>query len=331
MEQSTRKKGVIMRETYEGRSLRERIGMTVWPTDPTTLVAVLAQIEEAGVDHVWVPFGPPWSPDLLTVLAAAAARTSHLKLGTAIVPVYSRHPVLLALQALSLSQLAPQRLRLGLGVGAPELAKRVYGVDMESPLSYLREYVQVLRPLLQQGEVHHQGHFFTADILLPAVTPIPIFMAALGPAAFRLAGELADGVLPFLCPIPYVLDTALPALREGAAAASRPRPPIVAHVPVALTEDRAVALQVGRQAFTAHTTYPFYRKMFVAAGFSTQEIDAVSDTFVERLLVFGSVSQIKDRLLEWLGRGVDALTIGPVWVSDAAQERSRLAQLIGQL
>jgi hypothetical protein len=71
--------------------------------------------------------------------------------------------------------------------------------------------------------------------------------------------------------------------------------------------------------------------MFLAAGFSTQEIDTVSDTFVERLLVFGSVHQIKDRLLEVLGRGVDELTIGPVWVSDAAQERSHLAQLIGQL
>lgn len=130
-----------MEDMYEDRSLRERVGMTIWSTDPTTLVTVLAEVEEAGVHHIWVPFGPPWSPDLLTVLAAAAARTTHLKLGTAIVPVYSRHPVLLALQALSLSHLAPQRLRLGLGVGAPELAKRVYGVDMESPLSYLREYI----------------------------------------------------------------------------------------------------------------------------------------------------------------------------------------------
>ena len=320
-----------MEKMYEDRALRERVGMTVWSTDPTTLVTVLAEVEQAGVDHVWVPFGPPWSPDLLTVLAAAAVRTTHLKLGAAIVPVYSRHPVLLALQALSLGDLAPQRLRLGLGIGAPELAKRVYGVEMESPLSYLREYIQVLRPLLHQGEVHHQGHFFTADIALPTSTQIPIFMAALGPAAFRLAGELADGVLPFLCPIPYLLNTALPALHEGASAAGRLRPPIVAHVPVALTEDRATAFQVGRQAFTAHTTYPFYRKMFVAAGFSTQEIETVSDTFVERLLVFGSVSQIKDRLLELLGRGIDELTIGPVWVSDAAQERSRLAQLIGQL
>ncbi len=138
-------------------------------------------------------------------------------------------------------------------------------------------------------------------------------MAALGPAAFRLAGEVADGVLPFLCPIPYLLSTALPALHEGATAAGRPRPPIAAHVPVALTEDRATALRVGRQAFTAQTTYPFYRKMFVAAGFSIQEIDAVSDTFVESLLVFGSVSQIKDRLLELLGRAALHLARRTFW------------------
>jgi alkanesulfonate monooxygenase SsuD/methylene tetrahydromethanopterin reductase-like flavin-dependent oxidoreductase (luciferase family) len=161
-----------MQETYETRALRERVGMTVWPTDPSKLVAVLTELEEMGIDHVWVPFGPPWRPDLPTILAAAMMRTTHLKIGTAIVSVYSRHPVLLALQALSLSQLAPQRLRLGLGIGTSELAKRIYGIDMKSPLSYVREYVHVLRPLLEQGEVHHEGYFFTADIALPAATPM---------------------------------------------------------------------------------------------------------------------------------------------------------------
>jgi alkanesulfonate monooxygenase SsuD/methylene tetrahydromethanopterin reductase-like flavin-dependent oxidoreductase (luciferase family) len=102
-------------------------------------------------------------------------------------------------------------------------------------------------PLLQQGEIHHRGHFFSADLSLPAPAPIPVLMAALGPAAFRLAGEIADGILPFLCPIPYLLNTALPTLCAGAAALGRPRPPIVAHVPVALTEDRATALRAGRE------------------------------------------------------------------------------------
>src|SRR4051812_38891276 len=105
------------------RSLRERVGRTVMPAHPATLVTTLVEVEGAGVDHVWVPVGPLWSPDLLTTLAAAAARTTHLKLGTSIVQVSTRHPVLMAQQVLSLQQLAPGRLRLGIGTGAPELAK----------------------------------------------------------------------------------------------------------------------------------------------------------------------------------------------------------------
>src|SRR5579864_6569113 len=163
------------------RSLRERVGMTVSPADPATLVATLVEIEEAGVDHIWVGFGPPWNPDLLTTLAAAAMRTTHLTLGTAIVQIFSRHPVLLAQQALSLNSLSKGRLQLGIGTSSPAFAKLVYGVEMEPPLAYLREYVQVLRPLLQQGEVHHQGRYFTVDASLQASSQVPLLIAALGP------------------------------------------------------------------------------------------------------------------------------------------------------
>src|SRR5258708_22034273 len=212
-----------MEQKEEDRSLRERVGLSVMPADPATLVATFVEIERAGVDHIWVG-GPPWNPDLLTTLAAAAMRTTHLKLGTAIVQIFSRHPVLLAQQALSLNALVPGRLRLGIGTSSPEFAKHVYGVEMESPLFYLREYVQVLRPLLQQGEVHHQGRYFTVDASLQASSQVPLLIAALGPVAFRLAGEIADGALSALCPIPYLLNSSLPALSACAGAAGRPRP-----------------------------------------------------------------------------------------------------------
>ena len=320
-----------MENKEEVRSLRERVGMTVGPGDPATHVAAIVEIEGAGVDHVWIGFGPPWSPDLLTTLATAAARTTQLKLGTSIVPVPTRHPVLMAQQALSFSRLAPGRLRLGIGTGSPELAKRTYGIEMNAPLAYLREYAQVLRPLLEQGEVHHQGRYFTVDVSLQAASQVPLLISALGPAAFRLAGEIADGALPYMCPIPYLLNTALPALSAGAAKAGRPRPPVVAHVPVAFAEDRATALQIGRQAMSFYPKIRVYRNMFIAAGFSEQEINTVSDSFVEGLLVFGDESRIRDRLLELLSMGVDELTISLIPVSDAAQERTRLARLIGQL
>lgn len=196
-----------MEQKKENRPLRGRVGLSVAPADPAMLVAALVEIEETGVGHIWVG-GPPWNPDLLTTLAATAMRTTHLTLGTAIVQIFSRHPVLLAQQALSLNALARGRLRLGIGTSSPAFAKLVYGVEMEPPLAYLREYVQVLRLLLQQGEVHHQGHYFTVDASLQASSQVPLLIAALGPVAFRLAGEIADGALPALCPIPYLLNTA---------------------------------------------------------------------------------------------------------------------------
>ncbi|GHO51036.1 LLM class flavin-dependent oxidoreductase [Ktedonospora formicarum] len=319
-----------MEQKEEVRSFQERVGISVVPTDPTTLVTSLIEIEDAGVDHIWVG-GPPWNPDLLTILAAAAMRTKSLKLGTAIVQVFLHHPVQLAQQALSLHALAPGRLRLGIGTSSPEFAKHVYGIEMESPLSYLREYVQILRPLLHQGEIHHQGRYFATEVSLQASSQLPVFIAALGPRAFRLSGEVADGALPVMCPIPYLLNTALPAMRTGASAAGRACPPIVAHVPVAFTEDRATALRIGRQAMSIYQTRSAYRNMFVAAGFSQQEIDSVSDSFIESLLVFGDESKIRDRLLELLSMGIDELTIGLIPISDAVSEGNRLARLIGRL
>jgi alkanesulfonate monooxygenase SsuD/methylene tetrahydromethanopterin reductase-like flavin-dependent oxidoreductase (luciferase family) len=202
---------------------------------------------------------------------------------------------------------------------------------MKAPLAYLRNYIQILHPLLQQGEVHHQEPPFITDVKLSAASQTPLYISALGPAAFRLAGEIADGALPFLCPIPYLLNTAIPALGEGAATVGRLRPPVVAHLPVAITKDRVVALQAARQLLGFYTTLPTYRNMFIAAGFSEQEISTTSDTLMESLIVSGDEHQIKDRLQEVLSSEIDSLAINIVPISDVAQEGIRLAHLVSNL
>jgi F420-dependent oxidoreductase-like protein len=318
-----------MTQKHDNRPLRERVSIML--TAEPTLATKLIEIEEAGVDHIWVANGPVTSPDVLTQLAAAAARTSRLKLGTSIIPVSTRHPVFLAQQALGFNQIAPDRLLLGVGPGSSLLAKQAYNMEMKAPLAYLREYVQVLRQALQQGEVHYQGRFFTANVALPVSAQIPILVSALGPSAFRLAGELADGALSFMCPIPYLLDTALPTMSAGAAAAGRPRPKLVVHVPVALSEDRAAAFQAARQVIGFFGKLPAYYNMFLAAGLSEEEINTVSDSFIELLLVYGSESKIKDRLLELLATDIDELVFSFIGVSDAEQESVCLTRLIGQL
>ena len=202
---------------------------------------------------------------------------------------------------------------------------------MEKPLAYLREYVEVLRPLLDEGEVHHRGRYFTTDASLQGSSRVPLLISALGPVAFRLAGEIADGALPALAPIPYLLNTAAPAMRAGAVAAGRESPPVIANVAVAFTEDRASALRAGRQALAFPSTLPTYRRMYMAAGFTEQEITTIADSFVEGLIVFGEEGKIKDRLLELLSTEIDELIVSVVPVVDAGQEEMRLARLIGRL
>jgi alkanesulfonate monooxygenase SsuD/methylene tetrahydromethanopterin reductase-like flavin-dependent oxidoreductase (luciferase family) len=314
-------------QKQEKHSLSARVGLHLYPHPQ--MIDPLIQVEDAGVDHVWISSGPSSSPDLLTTLAVAAGHTSRLKFGTSILHAPARHPVFLAQQALSFQAIAPERLLLGVGTGSPALAKQLYGREVTPQLAYLREYVQVLRQVLHQGEVHHQGRFFTTDARLPASAHIPVLISALGPQAFRVAGEVADGALPYACPIPYLLNTALPAMNAGAAAASRPRPPLVAQVSIAFTEDRAIALEAGRQtlSFAARD----YRTMFLGAGFSEWEIDTVADSFVEKLIIFGSESKIKDHLQELLATEIDELAVSLVGVSDPAQELVRLARLMSQL
>ncbi|GHO96870.1 LLM class F420-dependent oxidoreductase [Reticulibacter mediterranei] len=312
------------------RSLRERVGMLVELDSPKTLVDAIVEIEQAGVEQIWVG-APPWKLEMLTALTAAAMRTSHIKLGTSVLQIFARHPVLLAQQALSLEALAPGRLRLGIGTSAPELGKSIYGVEIERPLAYLREYVQVLRSLLQSGEVHHQGRYFTTDVSLEASAEIPLLIAALGPRAYHLAGEIADGAISARCPIPYLLDTALPAMREGATAAGRPRPPIMANVSVAFTQDRAIAFEIGRKRFGMASRVPFYRNMYLRAGFSPQEIDTASDRFIENLLIFGDEGKIRESFLNLLGTELDELRVTVLTVSDPARERTRLTKIIGNL
>ncbi len=178
--------------------------------------------EVAGVRQVWMG-QPPTGPDTLTVLAAAAVRTTTIRLGTAIVPTYPRHPLALAQQALALFDLAPERLRLGVGPSHLPFIEGIYGLPMPSPLAHLREYVTVLRAALWQGQVHHQGRFYQVQASLPRTPRTPILISALREKSFHLAGELADGAISWMCPVPYLLEKALPALQAGAAKSGRPR------------------------------------------------------------------------------------------------------------
>lgn len=316
--------------TSEQRSIRERVGLAILGSDAPSTVAAISAAESAGVRQIWTT-QVPTTPDALTVFAAATVQTTQIRLGTSIVPTYPRHPLTLAQQALALNDLGPGRLQLGIGSSHRPIIEGVYGIPMTAPLEHLREYVTVVRKLLWEGSVDYRGRFYTVKSTLPRTPQTPILISALREGAFHLAGEIADGAISWVCPVPYLLNKALPALRAGAASAGRAVPPLVAHVPVALSEDRQAVFAAARQQLGRYGKLPFYASMFADAGFPVAADGTLSDALVENLVVLGNENVVAARLAALLAQGLDELLIMPITVAHPAEELGQLTRLIGKL
>jgi F420-dependent oxidoreductase-like protein len=309
---------------------RERIGLAISGVDAAAAVAAIVAAESAGVRQVWMTQGGP-SPDTLSLFAAAMVQTSSIRLGTAIIPTYPRHPLAMAQQALALGDLAPGRLRLGVGPSHRPIIEGTYGIPMTAPLEHLNEYVGVLRAALWEGKVDYHGRFFTVKTTLPRTPHTPILISALRTGAFQLAGEIADGAISWVCPVPYLIEKALPALRTGATSRDRAAPPLIAHVPVALSQDHQVVLDVARKQLGHYGRLPFYRSMFADAGFPVSSDGILSDALLDNLVVSGDEATVTTRLTDLLAQGLDELLVMPIAITDIATEQAKLAALIGQL
>ena len=327
------------------KSIKDRVGFVVGGerivsrrTSAPTAIKQIVAAEEAGIRQIWMNQA---YLDNLTIFAAAATKTSEVRLGTAVVPTYPRHPLALAQQVLALNDIAPGRLRLGIGPSHNSIIEGIFGLPQRKPLVHLREYVEVLRGVLWEGKVNHHGEFFNVVVtpggLLtsPNTARLPILVSALGEKAFQLAGEIADGALSWFCPVPYLLHAALPALRKGAAMAGRSAspPPLVAHVLVALTTDRNLAMAAGHQFMDiyARLPLPFYVKMFTSAGFPTTLSSAVPDTLVDNLVISGNEDTVTARFSELLASGLDELMVTVLPIKDTDDEQLRLMHSIADL
>jgi F420-dependent oxidoreductase-like protein len=307
--------------------VRERVGVSIQSPDVPSAISRIREAEDAGISQVWMTSSVG---DILTLFAAAATQTTRVRFGTSIVPVYPRHPLVMAQQAATIEALAPGRIRLGVGTSHRHLMENIYGLSMPSPLAYLREYVEVMRQGLWGGRVDHQGRFFKVNSSFLQMR-IPLLISALGEQAFRLAGEISDGAISWMCPVPYLLDKALPALQAGAKAKGRSAPPLVAHIPVALSTDVAAVQKAATPRVSFYTKAPFYAHMFAAAGFPIGEDGSGVDTLVKELVVAGNEAQVGQRLQELLASGLDELLLMQIPVADETREREQLLQVIASL
>ncbi|HUG17154.1 MAG TPA: LLM class flavin-dependent oxidoreductase [Thermomicrobiales bacterium] len=312
------------------RRRRERVGFNVRRKEPTEALGVIKQAEDAGVDTIWMTMSST-GVDTLTLFAAAAMRAERVRLGTSIVPAFTRHPLSLATQALALHDLAPGRVRLGIGTShGPSFAKP-YGLSLDRPIERFREYLQVARPAIHEGRVAFSGEFYQVDATLPHGTDVPLLVSALRQNAWELAGELSDGGISWLCPVDFLLDEALPAMQRGAERAGRETPPLIAHVPVALMSDRADARAAMRSQLPGYGRLPFYARMFAASGYPVGPNGEYSDALLDRLVVSGSDQSVAAQLTELLDRGLDELLVMLVHGPDQPAEEDRLMRLLSRL
>lgn len=239
------------------------------------VVAHAREADEQGFACYWL--AQFLSLDALTALTAIAAQAPRIDLGTAVVPMYGRHPLVLALQALTVQAATGGRLQLGIGLSHRPIVEDQMGLTYEPPARFAREYLAALDGLLREGAAHYQGEIVRCevDIVRISEAPPPLLLAALGPKMLDLAGEATDGTNLWLAGPNVVRDHVAPRLREAATRAGRPAPRILAGLPICVTDDAAGAREDMQRAYGGTSAFASYRDLLGREGASGPEDVAI--------------------------------------------------------
>jgi F420-dependent oxidoreductase-like protein len=282
-------------------------------------VVALAQRSEALGFHGMF-LGTAFGIDPIMALAYAGTQTTRVMLGVAVVPTWPRHPQVLAQQAATANAMCRGRFRLGVGPShAPVMAR--LGIPFDRPISHLREYLTIVRTLLAEHKIVHEGERFQVQGMLDVEggeTP-PVLLAAMREQMCRLAGSHSDGVLPWLPPAEYVASTIVPNVRRGAESAGRPAPPVIAEVPVALTTDLDALRAMAARDLFIYPVMPFYRAQWEVAGVPLGDRTVAggwSDAMFEASLPYGDEDQLAARIKAYFDAGADEVVVSPYGVGD---------------
>ena len=296
------------------------IGVAAMGGDATTVLARIQDLDNRGIQAAWLTTGGA-GLDALSLFAAAAATTDHILLGTCITPTWPRHPIVTAQQVQVVANIAPGRFRLGLGPSHRTSMQQMFGFDFNTPLTNLRKYVHIVKTLLREGSVDYDGQHFKAQAqIAEPVQDLPIMASALRPGSYEFCGAEADGAISWVSPYAYLRDVALPAMKAGAEQKGRQVPPLVAHVPLSVHDNRDQVRAEARQHLSNYPRLPFYARMFAAAGFpEANESAAWSDRMVDAVVVSGTEDQVAERLRELFEWGVGEVIAHVVTVGEDEQ------------
>lgn len=257
-----------------------------------------------GVRHLWVAQRVDVDAIALTGLIGAAV--PGLGVGTSVVPINPRHPLLISSAAQTAQAAAHGNFSLGLGLGAPSVEQQAFGRTWPHTIQRLREHLTVLRSIFDDGVIDFRGSEISSSpqwpVRIPGGTPIPVYVAAMGPKALQVAGELADGTLPYLAGPRTIEDFIVPTIGKAAADAGRPTPRTIAMVPVLVTDDADAGRAWAAEQLAFYETIPSYQKVIAREGVAG----------VAELAAIGTVDEVTRRLRRYLDAGATDVVVSPL-------------------
>lgn len=277
-------------------------------------VAERAQLAESlGYESAWVI--QVAERDATIVAAAIASATSKIGVGTGVLPTYPRTPAVMAQTAATLDELSGSRFILGLGPSHRVTIEMWHGMELSKPVESVREYVGAIRAIFAgqpfNGDIYRTAFSFMG--YKPERADIPIYLSCLSPRMCRLAGEIADGAVLWMCAPEYIRSTVVPNIAKGGARAGKTMDgfEIVAAVPLSMTEDRSAGMESFRKATTVYWNLPFYRKAVERAGlgdtlalFDAGGPQAIPADVIEVFAGIGNADACRDTIRSYRDAGV---------------------------
>jgi 5,10-methylenetetrahydromethanopterin reductase len=267
-----------------------------------------------GFSSYWLAEHPTGGLDALTVLTVVGLRVPDIELGTAVVPTFPRHPMVLAGQTLTARSVIGNRLTLGIGL-SHEVMMAQLGLSFDRPIRHLKDYLGVLMPLLAEGKVAYDGESIRcdADSFFQPDVRCPVVVAALGPQALKVTGRMADGTTLAWVGPRTVREHIKPRLTEAASTADRPSPRIIATLPICVTDDEQRVRALISRTLTMYAELPSYKAMFEREG-----VAEPGD-----LALVGSASRVSELVAELAEAGVTDYAASEFTTNQQEREQTR--------
>ena len=253
------------------------------------LVDAAITAEQLGFDGIWYP--QMNNVDVLTVIGLASNNTSKIQMGTAVIPIFTRHPLVMAQQAMTVQLAANGRLALGLGLSHKKTMQDSFGLKYENLAQHAMEYLSIINQLNESSSVDFTGQFYRAEwtIDLPAFSKFPVLFAALGPRMLDAAGKYADGTITWMAG-PKVLERDIvPKIQHSTQISERPSPKILTGIPIAITNDIERAKEAANKQFSLYKRLPSYKRL----------LDLENASCISDIAIIGNKTEVKKKLEQY--------------------------------